>query len=106
MKDRISIITFDSTSSIISEFSNDKDYLLNKLDTIIVTGCTNYNSALQNVDEVMNEYIKEDNRDVVILFLTDGYPNEDTPNQIGTLVIIHYEKVSWKSFHEKKIIFT
>jgi hypothetical protein len=50
---RIAIITFDSTSSIISEFSSNKDDLLTKLDTINVTGCTNYNLALQNVDVVL-----------------------------------------------------
>ena len=85
---RIAIITFDSTSSIISEFSNDLDTLLTKLDTISVTGCTNYNAALKNVDIVMNGYVKEVNRDIVTLFLTDGYPNEDTPNQVGTYEIL------------------
>ena len=62
---RVAIITFESTSSIISEFSSNKDDLLNKLDTISVTGCTNYNAALQNVDVVMNGYVKESNRDIV-----------------------------------------
>ena len=85
---RAAIITFDSTSSIISEFSSNKDDLLTKLDTISVTGCTNYNAALQNVDIVMDGYTKEANRDIVTLFLTDGYPNEDTPNQIGTYEIL------------------
>ena len=87
-QNRIAIVTFDSTSTIISNFSNDKDELLNKLDAITTTGCTNYNAALQNVDVVMNEYIKQSNRDVVTLFLTDGYPNEDTPNQVGTFEVL------------------
>ena len=81
---RVAIITFDSTSTIVSELSNKKDELLQKLDAITVTGCTNYDVALKNVDTIMNGYVKESNRDIVALFLTDGYPNEDTPNQIGT----------------------
>lgn len=87
-QNRIAIVTFDSTSTVISTFSNDKDDLLSKLDTITTTGCTNYNAALQNVDVVMNGYTKESNRDVVTLFLTDGYPNEDTPNQVGTFEVL------------------
>ena len=81
---RVAIITFDSTSTIVSEFSNEKDELLKKLDAIVEAGATNYNAGLQNVNVIMNGYVKESNRDIVALFLTDGYPNEDTPNQIGT----------------------
>ena len=87
-QNRIAIVTFDSTSTIISNFSNDKDDLLTKLDAITTTGCTNYNAALQNVDIVMNGYTKQSNRDVVTLFLTDGYPNEDIPNQVGTFEVL------------------
>ncbi len=81
---RVAIITFDSMSTIVSEFSNEKDELLKKLDAITVAGATNYDVALKNVDTIMNGYVKKSNSDVVMLFLTDGYPNEDTPNQIGT----------------------
>lgn len=87
-QNRIAIVTFDSTSTVVSGFSNDKNDLLTKLDNITTTGCTNYNAALQNVDVVMNGYTKESNRDVVTLFLTDGYPNEDTPNQVGTFEVL------------------
>ena len=81
---RVAIIIFCDKSAIVSDFSNKKDELLQKLDEITTTGTTNYNAGLQNVDIIMNNYLKESNRDIVTLFLTDGYPNEDTPNQIGT----------------------
>ena len=81
---RVALITFDSTSTIISEFSNEKNELLKKLDAITTTGCTNYDAALKNVDTIMNGYVKKSNRDITTLFLTDGYPNEGTPNQLGT----------------------
>ena len=87
-QNRVAIITFDSTSTIVSGFSNDKNDLLTKLDTITTMGGTNYNVGLQNVDIVMNGYIKQQNRDVTTLFLTDGYPNEDTPNQVGTFEVL------------------
>lgn len=85
---RVAIVTFNSTSTIISSFSSDKDDLINKLDGLVAEKNTNYNSALLNVDRVMNGYVKEDNRDIVTLFLTDGYPNEDTPNQVGAYEVL------------------
>ncbi len=85
---RIALITFNESSSILSDFFNDKDSLIEKLDKISVSGSTNYNSALKNVNNVMDGYVKEDGRDVVTLFLTDGYPNYDTPNQAGTYEIL------------------
>lgn len=85
---RIALITFEDTATIVSEFSNDMDDLLEKMNALTVTGSTNYNAALLNVDQIMSGYQKEQNRDVVTLFLTDGYPNIDTPNQIGTYAVL------------------
>lgn len=85
---RIALITFEDTATIVSEFSNDMDDLLEKMDALTVTGSTNYNAGLLSVDQVMNSYQKENNRDVVTLFLTDGYPNIDTPNQVGTYAVL------------------
>ena len=85
---RIALITFEDAATIVSEFSNDMNDLLEKMDALTVTGNTNYNAGLLSVDQVMNSYQKENNRDVVTLFLTDGYPNIDTPNQIGTYAVL------------------
>lgn len=85
---RIAIITFDTTSTILSPFTNKKDDLIKKLNEIEVKGCTNYNAALKNVDIVMNGYAKEKGKDIVTLFLTDGYPNEETPNQLGAYEVL------------------
>ena len=85
---KVAIITFDSTSEIISSFSNNKEDLVNKINNLSVKGSTNYNAALKNVDVLMSDYQQNSNRDIVTLFLTDGYPNEDTPNQVGTRDIL------------------
>lgn len=85
---RIAIITFDTTSTIVSPFTNKKDDLIKKLNEIEVKGCTNYNAALKNVDIAMNGYVKEKGKDIVTLFLTDGYPNEETPNQLGAYEVL------------------
>ena len=85
---KVAIITFDSTSEIISNFSNNNEDLVNKINNLSVKGSTNYNVALKNIDVLMSDYQKETDRDIVTLFLTDGYPNEDTPNQVGTRDIL------------------
>ena len=65
-------------------FSNNKQELLDKIDNLKTSDNTNYNAGLTNVFKVMKNYVKEPDKDTITLFLTDGYPNEDTPNQIGT----------------------
>jgi uncharacterized protein YegL len=84
----IALITFDTTSEVISGFINDKDQMVNYITNLTDKGCTNYNAGLLNADIVMENYVKEDNKDLVLLFLTDGYPNEDTPNQVATYTIL------------------
>ena len=95
---RVALITFDSTSTIISNFTNDKDTLTEKLNTITANGNTNYNMALKNVDTVMEGYVKENGRDIVTLFLTDGYPNIEIPNQVGTYEVLK-DKYSYMSIN-------
>ncbi len=79
---QVALITFDTTSTIVSDFTNDKDKLISQINDLQVQGSTNYYQALVNVDNILKDYTKQDNRDAVVLFLTDGYPNVDTPNQI------------------------
>ena len=79
---RAALITFDSSSQIVSDLTDDEEQLTNEIDNLQVTGSTNYYQALVNVDSILQDYQKESDREMVVLFLTDGYPNVDTPNQI------------------------
>lgn len=85
---RVALITCGDTSEIISRFSNDKNDLIAKIDTLTLQNSRNYNAALLNIDSVMDGYIKETGKDVVTLFLIGGYPYVDTPNQIGTYELL------------------
>ena len=78
---RAALITFETTSQIVSNLTNNKDELVNKINELQVAGCTNYYQALVNVDNILKNYQKENGREVIVLFLTDGYPNEDVPNE-------------------------
>ena len=80
---RAALITFDSSSQIVSELTNDEELLMNEIDNLQDTGQTNYYQALVNVDSILQDYQKEDTREMIVLFLTDGYPCVDTPNQIA-----------------------
>ena len=80
---RAALITFDTDSSILSRFTNDREALTSQISELSVTGSTNYYQALVNVDTILQDYTKEEGRELIVLFLTDGYPNVDTPNQIA-----------------------
>lgn len=82
-QNRAGLITFSDTSKIVSSFTNNKDELLNKINGLRTTGSTNFYQALVNVDSLLKRYRKENDRECVVLFLTDGYANEDTPNELS-----------------------
>ena len=79
----VALITFDTASTIVSDFTNDKDTLVNQINELQDIGSTNYYQALVNVDTILQDYQKTNDKEVIVLFLTDGYPNVDTPNQIA-----------------------
>ena len=78
------LITFSDHSTIKQGFTNNLETLTQKINEITVGGNTNYNEPLQQVDEIMEDYVPKPDHDTVVFFLTDGLPNVDTPNQIGT----------------------
>ena len=50
---KIALIEFNSESTIIQEFTNDKETLINKINSLDANGGTNYNQALQNLDVML-----------------------------------------------------
>lgn len=80
---RFALINFDTDSELMVGLTNNKQELINKIDSLVAIGTTNYYKALVNVDAALKGYVKDPERDLVLLFLTDGFPNEDTPNEEG-----------------------
>ena len=78
---KVALITFGTSSNIVSNFTNNKEDLTNKINSLQTSGNTNYYQALVNVDNVLKDYNKESDTEVITLFLTDGYPDYDTPNE-------------------------
>lgn len=82
-KNKAGLITFDSNSQIVSPLTNNREELVEKINSLTTAGSTNYYKALVNVDSVLKDYVKDSDRECIVLFLTDGYPNEGTPNEEG-----------------------
>ena len=93
---KMALITFDSHSQILSGFTNNKSNLVSLIDDLYDGSSTNYNAGLLNVEPVLENYNHTEDRDLIVLFLTDGYPNEDTPKQ-G----IRNEKATYRILKEK-----
>ena len=80
---KIALITFNDSATVVNNFTNDTTLLQESINNLTVSGETNYYQALIKVDDVLSTYNKESNRDCVVLFLTDGLPTIDTPNEVS-----------------------
>ncbi len=82
-ENKVALVKFNSEATILSGFSNDKTAMLEMIDSIDIAGCTNYFDGLLKAEEVLEGYEREEDRELILLFLTDGYPNMETPNEIA-----------------------
>ena len=80
---KIALITFSDTATVVNDFTDNITLLQESINNLTVAGETNYYQALVKVDDILSTYNKESNRDCVVLFLTDGLPTIDTPNEGG-----------------------
>ena len=99
---RISLVKFSSYATVLTPstpisttangtipgsgntyFSSSRDALVSAINSIAPEWTTNYFAGLKQVEEILKGYQKQPGRDLNILFMTDGYPNEDTPSEVG-----------------------
>ena len=85
---KVSVISFNNNATLLTGFSNNIATVNDIIDGITTTGGTNYNSAFIQLDSLLSSYSERDNTDLIALFLTDGYPGEDTPAEVGTYSIL------------------
>lgn len=79
----VSLISFADTSEIDQEFTKDKDTLTQRINALVTRDETNYYQALRNVEHVLENYEKKDDTECIVVFLTDGAPSKNIPNQIS-----------------------
>ena len=82
-RNRAALITFDSSAERVSDFTSNKDEFLRKVNALTDKGSTNYKAGLEEAKKLLEGYKKEEGKDLVLLFLTDGFPNEETPNEVA-----------------------
>ena len=82
-RNRAALITFDTGAELVSGFTSNKDEFLAKVNALTDKGATNYKAGFEEARKLLKGYKKEECKDLVLLFLTDGYPNEETPNEVA-----------------------
>lgn len=85
---KVSIISFGTNAKIESDWSRDKEDLKAKVDTFDSyasdkENLTNYYDAFVKANELLANYQHSDDRNTVIVFLTDGLPCWETPKQVA-----------------------
>lgn len=77
---RVAVITYNDNSKVISDLTSDKETLFDKINSIQTANNTNYYAGLKSIYDVLENYSKDD-RELDVIFITDGYPNKSTPNE-------------------------
>lgn len=80
---RISVISFDDESYRLNDFSNDYNLVEKSIDNMYGDGGTSYYAPLKEVDQILNYYKRRNDTDTIVMFLSDGYPCVDMPNEVG-----------------------
>ncbi len=80
---KVALISFNNKATLVNGFTEDTTTLQESVNNLKPTGGANYYQALVKVSELLSSYTKEENRDCVVIFLTDGLPNVDTPNEVS-----------------------
>ena len=83
LKGKAALISFNDTATVLSDFTDDFDSIYNLVNSLVLNGNTNYYQALVKVDELLSSYVYDGERSVSLVFLTDGYPSSDTPNEVS-----------------------
>lgn len=86
---QIGLITFAKDATILSDFTNNKEELtsmitsLEHYESVQNTGDTSYYQAFLKVGDILKNYEHQSTRKCIVVFITDGLPNVDIPNQEG-----------------------
>ena len=84
----VSLITFNDTANLLCDFTNDITLIDEKLGNVEFNNDTNYNLALKKLDEVLNSYEYSIDRELSVLFITDGNASKETNNHASTYKIL------------------
>ena len=79
----VALITFNETATLLSDFSDDIHDLQARIRNISNYGCTSFYQALLRLERLLDDHTFDAERDTVVIFLADGSPCIDTPNEVA-----------------------
>lgn len=80
---RFGLVTFNSTSTLVRDLTDDRQAIVNDIHNLGVYGQTNYYRAILNMEDIFEDYDFSAGRRPIVLFMTDGDPNIDAPLQVS-----------------------
>ncbi len=85
---QIALISFSDAGNILSDFTNDKETIRHAIRGIEADNNTNYLAAIQTIEQLLDRNTLSNERELIILLLTDGLPQMETPNEVTEYVIL------------------
>lgn len=95
---KVALISYGSSSEILSNFSDEKNVLKSEIDSLNYLGNSSYSEALLNVELLLNNYEYDEDRDLNIVFFTYRYPNADAESRTALYEKIK-DKYPYANFH-------
>lgn len=81
-KNKAALLSFNDDYEILSDFTSDKELLVNKLGTLTSSGeSSSYYRALVGIDKLLQDYKYDNDRECVVIFLASFLPTKDVPNE-------------------------
>ena len=77
---RVSLITYNNRATLISNFTDNYDTLVNNINRISIHRGTNYYDALCKVDNLLRT--RDGSREVVVLMIMNSYPTLNSPLEV------------------------
>ncbi len=89
----LALVTFNHGYQIETDFTSNRNAFLAKISGISTSDNTqtNYYQGLNGAERLLRNYTRYDNRGVIVVFLTDGVPNEELLYQIAEYSLIKNE---------------
>lgn len=98
-ENRVAIITFNETATILSDFTNDKAKVLELIDGIKAEGNANLYKPLLELEKLMNNYQPQEGRDTTSIFISDEQLNFRKTNILGQYKLLK-EKHPYLNFRQ------
>ncbi|MBR5419144.1 BspA family leucine-rich repeat surface protein [Candidatus Saccharibacteria bacterium] len=82
-RSRMALIGFDDNSRILTNFTQDADRMETAINSLYANGSTSFYAAMSLLNHMLEGYEPEDGRELVVVFVSDGFANTDVPREVA-----------------------